>query len=149
MKPAHPQRLSPPAQPGALLKRAFAIAQRIKLKAIGDSDPVYLAMVRQMPCLGCGVEPCGEAAHIRYNSGAHGKHNGMGKRPADRYVAPLCGGCHREDNSSQHKVGERAFWSWLAIDPLLIAEKLYAARGDIVKMRAVVMVAIAERGERD
>jgi hypothetical protein len=138
MKPAHPQRLSPPAQPGALLKRAFAIAQRIKLKAIGDSDPVYLAMVRQMPCLGCNDGPS-EAAHVRMQSGTHNKHGGMAQKPHDKWALPLCRDCHRE----QHRIGERAFWSIVGINPLLLAERLYAARGDLVKMRDVVFAARA------
>ena len=147
MKPHQPQRLPSIAPPGALLKRAFGIAQRIKLKVVAERDPAYLATIRQLPCLRCGLEPCEEAAHVSYNSGAHGKHNSFGKKAADRYAVPLCPGCHREDNTSQHRIGERAFWSWLNIEPLIVCERLYAARGDLVKMRAVVLSAMAERGE--
>jgi putative HNHc nuclease len=142
MKHQHPQRLSPPAQPGALLKRAFGIAQRMKLKELTDHDPVYLAMVRTLPCLGCGDEPS-EAAHVRMQSGAHNKHGGMGKKPHDKFALPLCRDCHRE----QHRIGERAFWTIANLHPLLIAERLYEARGDLAKMRAIALTAVAERGE--
>ena len=138
MKPAHPQRLTPPAQPGALLKRAFAIAQRIKLKVVGDSDPIYLAQIRMLPCLGCNDEPS-EAAHLRMQSGAHNKHGGMARKPADRWAISLCPDCHRE----QHRIGERAFWSMVGVNPFLLAERLYAARGDLAKMRDVVFAARA------
>jgi hypothetical protein len=138
MKHQHPQRLTPPAQPGALLKRAFGIAQRIKLKVIGDSDPVYLAMVRQLPCLGCNDEPS-EAAHVRVQSGAHNKHGGMGKKPHDKFALPLCPDCHRE----QHRIGERAFWSIVGIHPLFVCTRLYAARGDLVTMRSIIFAARA------
>ena len=138
MKHHQPQRLTPPAQPGALLKRAFAIAQRIKLKVVGDSDPIYLAQIRMLPCLGCNDEPS-EAAHLRMQSGAHNKHGGMARKPADRWAISLCPDCHRE----QHRIGERAFWSMVGVNPFLLAERLYAARGDLAKMRDVVFAARA------
>lgn len=143
----HPQRLTPPAAPGALLKRAFGLAQRIKLRDTADRDPVYLGLVRQMPCLKCGMEPpplC-EAAHVRMQSAAHGKRGGIGKKPADRWALPLCAACHRIDKDSQHAVGENLFWHILGINPLLTCARLYAARGDLLRMRAVVLRAIAER----
>ena len=145
MTQTKPQRITPPAAPGALHTRAFGLAQRIKLRDSNDRDPVYLALLRQCPCLKCGLDPCGEAAHVRFNSGAHGKHNGMGKKPADRFALPLCAGCHREDNDAQHRVGELEFWHRVGLNPLLTAAKLYAAKGDMVRMRAVVFEAVAAR----
>lgn len=46
---------------------------------------------------------------------------------------------------AQHSRGERMFWAELGINPLLVAQRLYAQRGDLVAMRAVILVAIAER----
>ncbi len=138
MTDTRPQRLPTIAPPGALLKRAFGIAQRIKLKVVGDSDPVYLAMVRQLPCLGCNDEPS-EAAHVRMQSGPHNKHGGMGAKPHDKFALPLCRDCHRE----QHRIGERAFWSIVGIHPLFVCERLYAARGNLTTMRDVVFAARA------
>jgi hypothetical protein len=137
-----PQRVAPLAKPGELLKRINGVApQPLPREA---SDPAYLAMIRQLPCLKCGMDPCGEAAHVRMQSGAHGKHNGIGRKPDDRWAAPLCACCHREDRDSQHRVGELVFWHRLGSNPLLICERLYAARGDLVRMRAIALLAIAE-----
>ncbi len=63
----------------------------------------------------------------------------------DCWTTPLCDGCHTNDYDAQHRIGEREFWRRLGINPFLLCQRLYAARGDLVAMRAVVMVAIAER----
>jgi hypothetical protein len=145
MKPIHPQRLSNKASPGTLLKRAHDLAQRRKLREVTGRDPVYLSLVRQCPCLKCGLDGFSEAAHVRMNSGAHGKHNGLGKKAADRFALPLCAGCHRQDNDSQHRIGENEFWHRVGLNPLLVCEKLYAKRSDVIAMRAAIFTAIAER----
>lgn len=139
-----PQRIVVSAPPGSLLKREVAPPRRHKTD--GDHDHDYLAQVRVCPCLHCGLDPCYEAAHIRFASGSHGKASGMGKKPADRYALPLCPTHHRLARDCQHAGSERLFWSRLGINPLLVAERLYAQRGDLVAMRAVVFVAISERG---
>jgi hypothetical protein len=141
----HPQRLLPPSSPGALFKRATAPLQRRKLREVTERDAVYLGLVRSCPCLKCGMDPCGEASHCRLQSAAHGKRGGIGKKPADKWVLPLCAACHRQDNDALHQVGEALFWHILGLDPLLVAERLYAARGDTVAMRAVVFAAIGSR----
>jgi hypothetical protein len=137
-----PQRLAQPTTPGALLKRLYAVARQLQLV---DSDPAYLRMVRQLPCLSCGIEPAAEAAHIRGQSGAYGKRSSMGKKPPDRWAVPLCGDCHRENPLALHRVGEELFFHRLGINPLLIASQLRAAKGDMARMRAFVLLAIAER----
>ena len=62
-------------------------------------------VTKEFACCACGnVELAREAAHVRMNSGA-----GMGQKPDDWRVVPLCGGpfgCH----ARQHRVGEPAFW---------------------------------------
>lgn len=140
--PNHPQRLTPTAAPGALLKRLDGIHKRLQLREATGHDPVYLQRVRQCPCLKCAQEPAGEAAHVRMQSAAHNKRGGIGKKPDDRWTLPLCSEHHRE----QHNIGELRFWYDLGISPLLVCEKLYARRGDLVAMRAVIINAIAERG---
>jgi hypothetical protein len=60
-------------------------------------------------------------------------------KPHDKWALPLCQDCHRE----QHRIGERAFWSIVGIHPLFVCERLYAARGDLVKMRDVIFNARA------
>ncbi len=39
------------------------------------------------------------------------------------------------------------FWAELGINPLIVCEQLYAQRGDLVAMRAVIFNAIAQRGK--
>jgi hypothetical protein len=148
MTQPRPQRLTHHAPPGSLLKRFDALAPRRNDRANpghAERDPDYLSLVRQCPCLKCGMEPS-EAAHVRFASAAFGKASGLGKKPDDRHSIPLCAGCHRLDRDAQHARGEKMFWAELGINPLIVAEKLFAQRGDLVAMRAVVMTAIAERG---
>jgi hypothetical protein len=59
----------------------------------------------------------------------------------------LCPDDHRLSNTSQHAGSEKLFWDKLGINPLLVAEQLYAQRSDLVAMRAVIFVAIAGRGK--
>lgn len=139
-----PQRITHYAPPGSLLKRFAAPAPRPRAIE-GERDPDYLALVRQCPCLKCGMEPS-EAAHVRFASAAFGKASGLGKKPKDSDTVPLCAGCHRLDRDAQHNRGERMFWAELGVNPLIVAQQLWAARGDLVAMRAVVMTAIAQRG---
>ncbi len=138
-----PRRIVHPCPPGHLLKRA-SIQPPVRREVTGR-DLGYLAMVRQLPCLKCGDEPS-EAAHVRYASAAFGKASGMARKPDDAHAVPLCAGCHRLDRDAQHTRNERGFWEEIGINPLLTAQRLYAQRGDVAAMRAVVMVAISERG---
>lgn len=141
----HPQRLFPPSPPGSLFKRTGAAALPHQPgQPAGDAD-VYFALVRQLPCLHCGMEPC-EVAHLRLSSAAYGKASGLGKKPDPKWVLPLCAEHHRLGRNAQHNQGEAQFWADLGINPLIAAEQLYAQRGDLVAMRAVIFVTIAERG---
>ena len=141
-----PHRVAAPAPPGSLLKR-HSIQPRKDVRETTGRDAAYLAKVRQLPCVKCGVEPCGVAAHLRMNSGLYGKRQAMARKPDDSWTTPLCDGCHTNDRDAQHRIGEREFWHRLGINPFLLCQRLHAARGDLVAMRAVVMVAIAERGK--
>lgn len=63
----HPQRVCATAAIGTLLKSALRAA---KVKAgssrrASPSDAAHLAAVRALPCLKCGMEPAGEAHHVR------------------------------------------------------------------------------------
>lgn len=142
----HPQRFPAKASPGELLKRLAPVHARLRMKEAADSDPAYLSLLRQCPCLKCGMEPAGEAAHVRRQSGVHNKHGGMGKKPADRFAIPLCGDCHRTDPDALHQIGEDLFFHILGIDPLQVCERLYRKRGDFVAMRAATFQVISKRG---
>lgn len=141
--PTANRRIAAVAAPGSLLKRQPPVQNRSVREAAGR-DVDYLAEVRTLPCLKCGSEPS-EAAHVRFASAAFGKASGMQKKPDDRFALLLCAGCHRLDRDAQHNRNEKMFWAEIGINPLIVAEKLHAQRGDLVAMRAVVMVAIAER----
>jgi hypothetical protein len=92
------------------------------------------------------MEPS-EAAHVRFASAAFGKASGLQKKPEDCWALPLCASCHRLAKGAQHNRNEEEFWHSLGIHPLLTAIRLYEQRGDSVAMRAVAMVAIAERSK--
>jgi len=140
-----PRRLTPPAAPGALLKTFAPPAPRPR-KDEAERDRDYLGQVRECPCLKCGLDPCGEAAHVRFASAAFGKASGMGKTPPDKFALPVCGDDHRVAKTAQHNRNEHEFWNELGINPLITAAQLYAQRGDLVAMRAVIFSTIANRG---
>lgn len=142
-----PRRFYRPFPPGSLLKRSGA-AVAIAEKPSGDRNPEYLAFVRQCPCLRCGMDPAGTAAHLRLNSALHNKRQAMAKKPGHEWTTPLCSGCHLNDPDAQHRVGEAIFWERVGLNPFLVCERLYAQRCDLVAMRAVVFTAIAERTRR-
>ncbi|MDI1265014.1 MAG: hypothetical protein PS018_17325 [bacterium] len=139
-----PRRLTPPTAPGAMLKRFDAPSVRPR-KTDDDRDPDYLAQVRQMPCLKCVCEPCGEAAHVRIASATFGKASGMGKTPPDRWAVPLCASCHRLARDAQHTKGEALFWAGTGINVLIVCVQLYAQRGNLAAMRLTVLLAAATR----
>ena len=140
-----PQRLTPPAPLGSLLKRATVPTTTARSSDHGDAD--YLALVRQCPCLSCGMEPS-ESAHVRFASAAFGKASGLSRKPPDSFAVPLCADCHRLGKHAQHNRREQEFWDSLGINPLLAATRLYAKRDDLVAMRAVCFVVISERSLR-
>ncbi|WP_375782861.1 hypothetical protein ACE10Z_23390 [Bradyrhizobium sp. Pha-3] len=83
------------------------------------------------------------------NSGAYNKRQAMARKPSSEWTTPLCSGCHLNDPDAQHKVGEQIFWARLNVNPFLLCQRLYAATGDLLRMRAIVFTTIAERGNCD
>jgi hypothetical protein len=140
-----PQRILHLVPPGSLLKRRGAPAIVQSHKGDIDRDPAYLALVRQCPCLHCGMEPS-EAAHVRMASAAFGKASGMGKTPPDQWALSLCSEHHRNARTAQHRRGELQWWDELGINPLAVCRDLHTKNGDLIAMRAVIFVAIAGRG---
>lgn len=129
-------RCSPAAAPGALMK----VATPKKAKQLGreprQKDVGHLDLCRQLPCIVCGIENQTEAAHIRFSSAQNGKSNpGIGAKPNDSFVVPLCGIHHRE----QHAAGnEKEWWASTNIDPIKAATALYRISGDHEAMTQVV-----------
>lgn len=88
-------------------------------------DEKHLAFIRRLPCCRCGNNIETEAAHLRRSDARIGfKNPGVGRKPDDFLVTPLCSRCHRV----QHETGEDNFWK--GYDPLLVALALYAVSGD-------------------
>ena len=79
-------------------------------------DKSHLRFVALQPCLVCGRTPS-DPHHLRF-----AQPRALGRKTSDEYVVPLCRTHHRQN----HQVGdERAWWSAIAIDPLLTAERLW------------------------
>lgn len=94
-------------------------------------DQQHLAFIRTLPCLVCGTSYRVEAAHIRYGDPAHHKpKTALGRKPGDNYVVPLCALDHREGPNAQHRANERVWWEGKGIDPIGVAEAIYALSGD-------------------
>jgi hypothetical protein len=99
-------------------------------------DEGHRKRVGRLSCCICGRSPC-EAAHIRFSGETGGKQNpGMGRKPDDSLVVPLC----REHHSEQHKIGERKFWEKYGIDPHVVARYLYRYSRDHMMCEKIVEV---------
>jgi len=91
-----------------------------------EEDPAYLAYVRTLPCTVCRRPGPSDPAHLRTAARQHGKPpTGMGEKPSDCWVLPLC----RTHHDDQHRNNELAWWTRQGIpDPFALAIALYAAR---------------------
>lgn len=89
-------------------------------------DPAYLAYVRTLPCRICRHPGPSDPAHLRTGARQYDKpHTGMGEKPPDCWVLPLCR-THHED---QHRGNELAWWMRHGLpDPFAEAIALYASR---------------------
>jgi hypothetical protein len=65
-------------------------------------DQAYLAWIREMPCIACGVEGRSEAAHT-------GTDGGMSQKASDYSCVPLCADCHRQAPGAYHRAGKGTF----------------------------------------
>lgn len=76
----------------------------------------HSAFIRSFACCNCGSTVNIQAAHVRMGSGA-----GIGQKPDDFRMVPLCGGglgcdgCHQ----LQHQVGEETFWNGRDVEALI------------------------------
>ena len=84
----------------------------------------HLAFVRDLPCVSCDATPS-QAAHVRFGGSMDAK-GGMGMKPSDARVVPLCARCH----GRQHAMPERDFWAGLGVDPERLAAALWDASGN-------------------
>lgn len=129
-------RIENSAPPGSLLKRPRELKRKAGQKRARIEQPDHLSAIRLCPCLKCGMEPAGVAAHVRMSSATHGKPNpGMQTKPDDKWTVPLCQSCHDE----QHREGELSFWNDLGINPLLVCERLHLMSPNVAAMKTVIV----------
>jgi hypothetical protein len=110
---------------------AFSLDKPTKRRDRKKNEPFHLRFIRDLPCLVCSSRIGVEAAHIRYRDAAHGKPGtAMAQKPDDQYCVPLCKTCHRQGSEAQHNANERDWWQRQRIDPVSVAEALYAVSGN-------------------
>jgi hypothetical protein len=99
---------------GAIDKSTLALNEPKRLRS-----KEHLRYVASQPCLLCGRQPA-QAHHLRF-----AQPRAMAKKPSDALVVPLCSLHHRALHDSG---SEQQWWKAHAIDPLPVAEKLWAER---------------------
>jgi hypothetical protein len=92
-------------------------------------DEEFLKRIRQLPCL---IPQCNathvEAAHIRMARADLGvTEAGIGQKPHDAMVVPLCAEHHRLGLMAEHRLGSRFFWARHGIQPHCVALRLWLA----------------------
>ena len=91
---------------------AFAIPKTTRRR-----DKKHLKFVSTQPCLVCGRAPS-DPHHLRFS-----QPRALGRKVSDEFTVPLCRGHHR----GLHAAGnEPAWWNDLGIDPMPIAQRLWA-----------------------
>ena len=94
----------------------------------------HLAHIRQLSCCVCFAASRSEVHHLKSGTGERG----MGQRSTDRWGVPMC----RHHHDEVERAGTRNEVSWFArhgIDPHNLAMSLWMARGDVERMRKIVM----------
>jgi len=94
-------------------------------------DKKHLANIRMLPSCVSLRTPC-EAHHLRIKD-----ERGVGMKATDRWAVPLT----RDEHWLIHEIGSRMEEQWFyerGIDIIDIANRLWAARGNIDAMRRVI-----------
>lgn len=127
---------------------AFSVARQKKSPRVENGQ--HLKAIRELPCCVCGTRKEIEAAHIRMANRRLGKlEAGIGAKPDDAWVTPLCAAHHRLLPNSQHNVGEANFWAAHGVDPFLLALALWRASGRTGEMEMIVAETLnAKRGHQ-
>jgi hypothetical protein len=81
-------------------------------------DKRHLEYVASKPCLVCGRAPS-DAHHLRFTEA-----RALGRKVSDEFTVPLCRIHHRQVHD---RGDEESWWTELTIDPLPIAEALWAS----------------------
>ena len=80
-------------------------------------DKLHREFVAAQPCVVCGRQPS-DAHHLRFT-----QPRALGRKVSDEFTVPLCRMHHREIHRS---VKEQNWWSRVGIDPIPVADKLWA-----------------------
>ncbi len=80
-------------------------------------DKLHREFVATQPCVVCGRQPS-DAHHLRFT-----QPTALGRKVSDEFTVPLCRMHHREIHRT---VKEKHWWSRVGIDPIPIADKLWA-----------------------
>jgi hypothetical protein len=108
---------------------AFSVSSKRRRPRQRAND--HLKWIRTLPCAICGKRGHIHAAHLRAASLRHGKlATGIGQKPDDAWVTPLCPSHHILGEDAQHQQGELDFWRSHKIDPFSLALALWRASGD-------------------
>ena len=101
----------------------------------------HLRFIRTLPCIRCLENTTVEAAHIRKADARIAKPiTGVAIKPDDRFVLPLCGRHHREEQ----RLGEGGFWTEKD-DPILWALAIYSVSEDAEEAERIIHAAIQSR----
>ncbi len=115
------------AQELARASAAFLLDTGGRKRRPRTHDNNHLGFIRRLPCLACGSQSMIQAAHIRYGEPRLGKRRtGMSEKPDDKYTVPL----RSDDRADQHRENEREWWRAKGIDPVQVAQSLWACTGD-------------------
>jgi hypothetical protein len=94
----------------------------------------HLADIRKMPCCGCL-----SGKHVHAHHLLSTKDRGMGQRSTDKDAVPLCFNCHEALHRKGSKHELTVFQGWGIADPLQLAADFWRSRGDLVKMRHILL----------
>ncbi|NVO16252.1 MAG: DUF968 domain-containing protein [Rhodoplanes sp.] len=101
-----------PAVLGTIDQSALTIATPKRYR-----DKAHLGFVARRPCLICGRKPS-DPHHLRF-----AQHCALGREVSDEFTVPLCHTHHRMLHCSGN---ETTWWTAIAIDPLPVANDLWA-----------------------
>lgn len=97
-------------------------------------DAAHLVNVRYCRCLCCGTL----GSHMQAHHLLRTDERGLSRKSSDRWAVPLCPLCHQKLHSAGD---EEAFFAEHGIDGRAVASSLWAARGDVERMKTVAFKA--------
>lgn len=118
-----------------MLPRRITVAAKRSLRW---RSPAHTTWVRGFHCCVCGSATNIEAAHVRL-----GSNTGIGQKPDDWRVVPLCAGPnsnkdgHLGCHNRQHIVGEKTFWGDAEVDPEALLLELAKASPKAADIRRI------------